>query len=134
MSSTIAAYVSALSGLTVTGVTRKYTEPPTQVNTADLPCMYPRIPELSDAPITACGQGGWPTHTAELVILVEPIAQNRQNVNFALVLSLIDALQAALQAAKPTTGKRTWQIRQEIVEHRPDTLHWAIIATVTGVA
>ena len=134
MSSTLAAYVADLAALTVTGVTRKYGAPPVQINTADLPCMYPRLPQLADNPITACGQGGWPIHTAELVIMVEPLGQNLQPTNFAAVLTLIDNLQAALQADRPTTGKRTWQIRQEIVEHKPDTLHWAIIATVTGPA
>ncbi len=108
MSSTLAAYVADLAALTVTGVTRSYSAPPVQINTADLPCMYPRLPQLADNPVTACGQGGWPIHTAELVIMVEPLGQNLQPTNFAAVLALIDALQAALQHT-PSAQNPLWQ-------------------------
>ena len=37
-------YAAMLSGLTIAGVTKAYSAPPTQLSTAQLPAMWPRLP------------------------------------------------------------------------------------------
>jgi len=127
---TYAAFIAALSGLTVTGVTRSYTEPPHQVSTADMPLSYVQLPDVGEGPMTAEGEGGWPRLRAELVILVEPIGQNVNGVNFALCVTLIDNLSTALRGTSLAKTKTRWTIRQESIQQYGDTAYWAIIATV----
>ncbi len=129
---TLTQFMAALGGMAVTGVTRAYTSPPTQVSTADLPCSYPRLPSAIGGPIVACGNNGWPQYSAELVILVEPLGQERQPTNWAKVLTMIDALQTALASTALAKTKTTWTVRQEIAEPRTDTFYWAIVAQVTA--
>jgi hypothetical protein len=130
---TVTQFMASLSGISVTGVTRAYTSPPTQINTADLPCTYPRLPTLAGTPITACGGAAmWPELNGELVLLVEPVAQERQPTNWTKVLTLIDALNTALRGATLAQSKASWTIRQEIIEGKPETYYWAIVTTVTA--
>jgi len=129
---TYAAFVSALVGLTVTGVKRKFAAPPTQLNTADLPAMYPRIPQAAEGGLTAEGQGGWPRLTGELVFVIEPIGQSRQPSNFAATVTMIDAINTTLRAATLTKSKHSWTVRREGVNLGGDTDYWALVATVIG--
>ncbi len=130
---TYAQFVSALAGLTVTGVKRKFTSTPTQLSTADLPATYPRIPNASEGGLTAEGQGGWPTLTCDLVIVVEPMGQSRPSANFAATVSLIDNLNTALRGASLTKSKHSWTVRREGVNvDGGQTDYWALVATVTG--
>jgi len=122
-------FIAALYGLTVTGVTRKFSEPPQQVNTADLPIMFTRLPSGTEAPITGQSNGGWPTLRADLVILVEPYHQNRTSVNYALALTLMDNLSAALRASDLAEGPTRWTIETRL-DILNDTPYWIIIASV----
>lgn len=126
---TYTSFVAALAALTVTGVTRKYSEPPQQVNTADLPIMFTRLPAGDEAPITGQGNGGWPTLRADLVILVEPYHQSKSSVNYTLALSLMDALSAALRASDLAGGPTRWSIETRL-DGVGDTPYWMIIANV----
>ena len=129
---TYAQFVSALAAMNVTGVKRRYDAPPRQISTADLPASYPRLPSGQEGPLTAQGQGGWPHFSAEYVILVEPVGQGQQAVNFASAVALIDNLSAAFRTAALAKGKNTWTIRQAAVAFSETTAFWAIIATVSA--
>jgi hypothetical protein len=129
---TYTAFVAALAGLTVTGVTSNFTAPPKQINTADLPALYPRLPQGTEGPMTAEGQGGWPQLTAEVVIIIEPVGQNLQPTNFAAAVTLIDALSTALRSTNLAKSKNRWTIRQQIVNYGSETNYWTLIASVSA--
>ena len=80
--------------------------------------------------MTAEGQGGWPVLRAELVIIVEPLGQNVNDINFALCVTLIDNLSTALRGASLAKTKTRWTIRQESIQQYGDTAYWALIAAV----
>ena len=120
-------FVNTLSALSVTGVTRNYTEPPQQVNSTDLPCMWPMIPDAQREIISLTSAGGLLTVTCDLIILIEMELQDRNSVKFAATLALIDALDAAL-AAETDAGIDSWTISSNFDEQN----NWQILATVIG--
>ena len=124
-------YAAMLSGLTIAGVTKAYSAPPTQLSTAQLPAMWPRLPSGETTIATMTGAAGLPSLTCDLVIAVEAYGQNTQPANYAKALAIIDALQAALADEALDGVVDTWQMRLD-VEQIGDTAYWAIVATVTG--
>lgn len=129
------AFSHGIADLTITGVKRKYRNIPDQLSTADLPCQFVRLPEGSEGPLTADGEGGWPVRTAELVIVACPVGQNRQPANQDLVLTLIDALCTTLRAVPANNtisqAKLSWRIRGRI-DFIGDTEYWFIVAAIVG--
>jgi len=131
---TYAAFCNALADLPVAGVKTRQRYIPDQVPSANLPLMFVRLPEGSESGITAEGEGGWPQLSAELVIVVEPVRQNRNEQNQALTVQLIDNLTDALRAVTPgqvCKSKLSWRI---VARTAPlgEIEHWAIVARVTG--
>jgi hypothetical protein len=127
-------YTAALASLVVEGVTRRYTSPPSQLHTADLPAQFVRLPEGREGPLTADGEGGWPALTAELVIAVEPVHQNTPAANYATTVALVDAVSAALRAVTPKQvckSKLSWTIgaRRDVLGEQE---YWLLVARVTG--
>lgn len=129
------AFCHGIADLTISGVKRKYRNIPDQISTADLPCQFVRLPEGSEGPLTALGEGGWPNRMLELVIVASPVGQNRQPLNHELVLTLIDALSGTLRAVPANNtisqAKLSWRIRGRI-DLIGDTEYWFIVATITG--
>lgn len=135
---TIYSYTSFSNGvadLAITGVKRKYRSIPNTLAAADLPAQFVRLPEGSEGPLTADGEGGWPNRTVELVIVVSPIGLNRQPTNHALALTLIDALSTTLRAVAKTNtisqSKLSWEIRGQI-DFIGETEYWLIVVPITG--
>lgn len=130
---TYASFVNAVSALTITGVTRKYTAPPQSVGTADLPCSFPLIPAGGDQPIVF-GTGGNVGHTMRMdfVIVYEPTAQNTNTANFSGTVTIMDNATTALRAmTRPTQGAYSWTMRQGIVTIG-NVEYWAIIVSLEG--
>ena len=127
---TYTTYVTNLSLLTITGVTRAYLEPPRQISTADLPISYVRLPRGGENPLTGDATGGWPTLNADLVIVLEPYRQSTQAANYTLALTMLDNVSTALRAST-NLGRAAarWTIRQDI-EQYGDASYWVIIASV----
>jgi len=94
-----------------------------------------RLPEGSEGPLTADGEGGWPVRTCELVIVACPVGQSRQPTNHELVLTLIDALCTTLRAVPANNtisqAKLSWRIRGRI-DIIGDTEYWFIVAAIVG--
>lgn len=132
---TYTSFANGVAALTVTGVKRKQPNIPDTVNSAAIPLQFVRLPEGTEGPLTADGEGGWPNRTVELVIIASPIGQSRQPTNQALVLTLIDNLVAALRAVAATNtiaqSKLSWEIRGEI-DFVGDTEYWLVVARITG--
>lgn len=126
---TFSSLVAGLAAMTVTGVTRRYTEQPHQLGTADLPCMYPRLPEGNETVITLGESTGLLSAVCELAIVVNPYLQDRNSANFSLCLSLMDALNASLASNVHALNIDRWSIRQQ-AEIVNDTAYWLIVARV----
>lgn len=124
-------YVATLAGLSITGVVKAYSAPPTQLSTAQLPAQWARLPSGETAIASMGGQMGLPSLTCDLVIAVEVIGQNTQPANYAKCLAVIDALQAALADEALGGVVDTWTMRID-GEAIGDTAYWVIVATVTG--
>ena len=130
---TYANFIANLGDLTITGVNRLYNEPPTSLNTSDLPAQWVQFPSGEENALTFGVHGGWPSFTAQLIIAYEPIAQNTHPANWSGVVSLMDSTVTALRNAVGTVakGKLTWIINPGTVEVA-NTIYWAVIADVTG--
>ncbi len=128
---TYTAFTTALAALDVSGVARKYTEPPTSIG--DLPCMWPGLPHGEERPLAFTGEGGWSSCICDLVIAVEAVGQNTQSANYASTMTAIDNLSAALRATT-TIGraKLTWAISANVQVNVGGIPYWAVIATVEG--
>ena len=129
---TYAAFTTALAGLTVTGVTRKFTEPPESSGTADLPASWPGLPRGDEHPITFTSEGGWSTCVCDLVIAVEAVGQNTQSANYASTMTIIDALSTALRGTTIGRTKLLWTISANVQVIVAGTPYWAVVATVAG--
>ena len=131
---TYRSFVDALEALDITGVVRRYTSgPPAGApGVGDTPAQYVRYPGGEEIAIVFGEQGGWPTLRAELVLLVEPVAQSMQGRNFDLTVDMMDNLSSALRAAAcMTRGKLHWSVRMAI-DTVAGTDYWAVIASVEG--
>ncbi|GIV82783.1 MAG: hypothetical protein KatS3mg051_2137 [Anaerolineae bacterium] len=126
---TYSALMSALGSLSVTGVTRTSASAPRQLNTADLPYMFPRVPAGESEVATLVGGRGLRQATAELVIVVEPVLQNVHSANVSAVAALVDNLDTALADNVNDLGLDGWSLRveQDLVG---DTAYWMLVATL----
>ena len=129
---TYASFVSALSGLSVTGVTRKVSQPPRQVNTAELPLQYTQLPTGEEESRSRDHPGGWLTITCEVVVLLEPILQSTQTLNYAATVAMMDNLSAALRATDFARSRNRWTIRGSLVNLGNDTVYWGVVARVSN--
>lgn len=128
---TYSAFLAALAALVVTGVTKRFTEPPAQLNSAQLPAQYVALPDGNANVATLTGSIDTLAVTAELRIAIEPLGQNTQNANWTKTVALLDATQAALVGAVDTLSLDEWRIGVK-VESIGDAAYWVIVATVTG--
>ena len=124
-------YAAMLAGLDVAGVVKRYSSPPTQLSTAQLPAQWPRLPSGETQIATMTGAAGLPSLTCDLLIAVEAMAQNTQPANYAKALTVIDALQTTLTTEALGGVVDSWQMRLD-AEAIGDTAYWVIVATVTG--
>ena len=137
MATTTAAFItSIISTLSVTGVKRKYTEPPASLSTADLPASFPYGFRRTQQPMTFGAHGGWPELELDIFIACEPVAQNTPPANYAQVQAMADNLDAALRASLPLAiakGPVTWEIfggNQQL--EIAGVAYWVVRATVIG--
>ena len=127
-----ATYTAGLAALSVTGVTKKFTEPPGSIGTADLPAMWPGLPRGEEPAMTFQTSGGWPTLTCELIIAVEAVNQGTQAQNYALVVSILDNLSTALRTANLGRYLLTWTVNANATVEVSGTSYWAIVCTIAG--
>lgn len=127
-----ATFTSGLAALSVTGVKRKFTEPPASIGTGDLPAQWPGLPSGDEPQMTFGGGGGWPVLRADLVIAIEPVGQNTQSANYAATVAAMDNLSAALRSASIGRSNLVWSITSNVQVVVSDVTYWAVIATVEG--
>ena len=120
---TLTAFDSALSGLSITGVTRAYTYQALAVHTADLPASFTRLPGAGiDYGQETCSGNSL---TLEHVVVLEPLGQGTQSLNHTAVLTAIDNLKTAMDTLY-TNKLFTWSAR---IQREPvgEVQHWAIV-------
>lgn len=127
-----ATFTSGLAALTVTGVTRKFTAPPTSIGTADLPAMWPGLPRGEEPGMAFQDNGGWPAMFCDLVIALEPVGQNTQSANYAATVAMLDNLSTALRGANIGRASLRWSITANVQVDVSGTPYWAVIATIEG--
>lgn len=109
-------FIGNVAALSVTGISRAYTEPPSRIASADMPLSFPRLPSGDHGPLTAGGfQGGWPTLRCELVVLVHALMLETDDVKFSDTLTVMDNIATAMRSADLASGPVRWSIRTELV-------------------
>lgn len=128
---TYSSFLSALSSLVVTGVTKQFGEPPAQLNSAQLPAQYVALPDGNANVATLASNTDTLTITVELRIVIEPLGQNMQSANWTKTTALLDALQTALVGSVDALQLDEWRIGVQVASIG-DAAYWVIVATVTG--
>lgn len=131
MAFTYTTYVSGVAGISISGVTRTYTAPPSTINTADLPASYPRLPGGENETATLTYGRGLHTAVVELCVVLEPVRQNTNSVNYSAALTMFDAIKTALTSNASTYGIDRWGIQIEI-DRIGDVDYWQLVARVEG--
>jgi hypothetical protein len=136
---TYRAWVDGLEALTVSGVTRRFSQgQPAALNTADLPAQWVQIPVPAgeESGLAFGGSGMERTVRADLVVALEPVGQSTQPANFDAAVSMLDSISAALEgdtAHELATGSPEWTMRLAIIQVAGN-LYWAVVATAQAIA
>lgn len=101
---TLTALVAQVAALSVAGVKRQSAYRPRQVNAADLPQMYTRLPDSTRAIATLTYGQDLRHGTLEVVIAVQMINLDTQATNDALTVQMMDSLAAALESNAAALG------------------------------
>ena len=133
---TFATFATAVTGLTITGITRQYDYPPTQVTTADLPASFPRLPggTLNIDTLASCDTSG-NARTMQLIILVQAIGQDNSEPNYDDTITLLDAVDGALRTALDSASimpMLEWTLSSGQVAVG-GSAYWGITAEITGI-
>jgi len=129
----IATTIAGLCGLSVAGVKTALTYQPVQINTADLPMLFPSLPRGEHSVATLTGVMELPTLRVNLVIVVEPQLQGRPSPTWDACIALIDAQAAALDAAIIAQGIVGYSTRLDVYTFGAGdnaTAYWTIVTEV----
>ena len=128
---TNAAWVTALTGMTITGTTRRYTYPPESVETADLPAWFVQLPggEMPGWTVSCTNRNK--TRSAQVIIVTEPVAQGTNSQNFGALPALMDALENALDALTVYNFMQ-YDLSAAATVEIAGIVYWAIVANVRG--
>lgn len=133
---TNAVFIAAIQALTVTGVTRHYDEPPTSLNTADLPAAFPLMPSgaLGEKSLSCWASNK--TRSMGYVVAIEPVGQDTQASNYGKLAAVMDNMEAAFDGLEKSQGGSLanfieYEMAAEIFEVSGKA-YWAIVATVNA--
>jgi hypothetical protein len=92
-----ATFISTVSGLTITGVTRKYDHRPVQINSTDMPIQLLDLGGLEqNDDLTTCVDDGI-TYSVDLVVLVNPAGQDNAEPNYEAQVTMVDNVMTQLK-------------------------------------
>lgn len=126
---TYTSFLASLRALTVTGVTKKFNAPPSQISSAMLPAMYPLLPEGNTEVATFSSATGMLNVACDLVIVVGALGQSTSIPNMDATIELMDALHTALDTAAAAGNFDRWSMRME-TDLIGETAYWRIVARV----
>lgn len=110
MAFTLGALVATASALPVPGVKKKTAFRPRQVNAADLPLLYTRLPSSSRETSTLTYAQGLRSATLEIVVVVQFLNLSEQASNDALTVSLLDNLAMTLESNAAALGMNSYTL------------------------
>jgi hypothetical protein len=106
----LGALVATASALPVPGVKKASAFRPRQVNAADLPMLYTRLPGSARVTSTLSYAQGLRTATLEIVILVEFINLSTQAATDSLTVQLLDNLAMTLESNAAALGMDSYSL------------------------
>jgi len=113
---TFAEFAADLTGMTVTGIKRVYVTPPESLNSADLPALFPMLPEGEQAPLTFGTSEYSGSRMLELWVPVKAAAQGTLAEAYVALTTLMDNLDDALRTLDATVPYRlTWNVRASLL-------------------
>ena len=125
-------FLAAIQGMTITGVTRHYDNPPLSLNTADLPAAFPLWPgaDMLDLPFSCLDTGR--TRTIGFVVCIEPSGQGTSALTYARFAALMDNLETAINTAF-TTSVNFYTYSMSTLPNYPvgDNDYWSILVTIS---
>lgn len=124
---TLTEWMAALTAIRPTGVKRVLTAPPSTINAADLPLLFPRLP-TGETVYQSFGASR-ATATGEVVIVIAPDGLNMRAQTFAQAITLADALSTALAGV---TQADRWTIRIDAEAYGTETGYTVLVAAVEG--
>ncbi len=133
---TVAAFVSAMQGVEVTGVKRHYNEPPASIDISDGPAAFPLLPSGEKGEyVTSCIASS-KTRTMQYVVIIEAVGQRTQGEKYGQVAALMDNLETALDALQVSDGGTLANFVEYTTEATADfpigdSTFWAIVANVS---
>ncbi len=127
---TNAQWLAGIQAMSVTGVTKTYSYPPTSLNTADLPAAWPHQFDMSlNNIISSCSDLN-KARTCNYFIALEPTPQSTQSANYEAMIAMVDNLETAIQALTVMEFV-TFTIRSVIVTVAGNE-YWGLEAVLTG--
>lgn len=127
---TNAQWLSGIQAMSVTGVTKTYSYPPTSLNTADLPAAWPHQFDMNlNNIISSCSDLN-KARTCNYFIALEPTPQSTQSANYEAMIAMVDNLETAIQALTVMEFV-TFTIRSVIVTIAGGE-YWGLEAVLTG--
>ncbi len=127
---TNAQWLAGIQAMSVTGVTKTYSYPPTSLNTADLPAAWPHQFDMGlNNIISSCSDLN-KARTCNYFIALEPTPQSTQSANYEAMIAMVDNLETAIQALTVMEFV-TFTIRSVIVTVAGNE-YWGLEAVLTG--
>lgn len=118
--------IATIGALTVAGVKKTLAYMPDQINTVDLPLMFPVLPRGENAVTVLTGAKGLESLHLDWWVLVEPSAQNKPPARFAECVGVLDGLMAAFATS---TAVDAYSMRMEMIRIE-STTYWGIVAEI----
>lgn len=124
-------FVDAVQALSVTGVNRKYEEPPRKFNTADLPCSFVWFPSGDNAPLMFEGGREFRRRAVDLIVVYDSTALDA-DADFTATITMMDNVETALASLSVGQSKPTWSMISRLYDETATRRYWAVIATIRG--
>lgn len=134
---TNAAFLTALQGLTITGVNRHLNTPPESVNTASLPLAFPNtLNGQMPLPVLGCYATN-KIRTGQFVVVVSPTGQDTIAQIYGQLPALMDNLETALDALAKNQGGTLANVIEYTIDYTSDFVisgvaYWAIVADINA--
>ena len=122
---TLATFYATYQALALSGVT-SLSQPPTMLDTGNLPCKWVDSAVVEEAPARAKGRGGERVLRCRVVVAVAPVSQSTHASRWSDTLAMTDTLNAGIKTVCDNTT--TWNV--EAVPNFSDGWGYAVVATI----
>jgi hypothetical protein len=119
-----------LAGMTVTGVHTKLAAPPRTLSPAQLPAQWAGFPVQQSTRVITIMGGTDSTARATLYVVLEPVNLGTAPANWQQAVSMLNAVEAALQGNTIQLGLVQWTTSLAIIDLGGEALYWTILAEV----